>query len=311
MGPALRRLGVAAALASLILLPAMAEVYVDDWGSPASESAPRVSLDQSRKVQNLKERGNAHYRAKRYAEACRAYREASLLDSNDAGIRNDLGSCFFKVGSKDSALQFTREALRLADRGLAVTPDPLWSFPDLRARKTAYFNLDKLGGPMPEPLPGKCETWSSLANCNGRFHVCVEQGARASEGGTLRWQVLRVALSKSRALFSYDEVEVPAQVPHPELRDMEEMSIEGDPESRQRWVNRDSSVIIPLGDFMETADSTCEGKCGKLETVLSECRVIHFDPCAGLVGVACGIQEGPGRDRIVIGEFYLIPAKQP
>jgi hypothetical protein len=292
--------------ASVPAAPDSASVTSRPASAPASQP---VSAALFRKVQALKEQANKHYRAKRYSEACRIYGEAALLDANDAGVRNDLGICYQNLGRKDSALDATREALRLADRSLAASSEPDWSFPDLRARKTAYFNLDKIGGSMREPRAGQCVTWSAFSSCNGRYHVCVAEGSRPAEGGSLRWQTLRVALTRSRALFSYDEVEVPSQVPKPEMRDMEELSIEGVPESKLRWVNRDSSVAIPLGDILETADSACAGRCGNLERVQSECRVIHFDPCAGVVGVACGIQEGAGKDRIVIGEFYLVPQK--
>jgi hypothetical protein len=313
------------ALASMALSAFPAEE--DEWGAPsrpesagpalpgssqpAFASAP-LPLEVSRKVQALKEKANAKYRAKKFADACRIYREASLLDTGDAGVRNDLGLCFQNLGRKDSALETTRDALRLADRSLASDSEADWSFPDLRARKTAYFNLDKLGGPMREPRPGQCETWSAFSTCNGRYHVCVEDGSRPAEGGTLHWNVLRVGLTRAKALFSFDEVEVPSHVPRPEMRDMEEMSIDGVPEARSRWINRDSSVVIPLGDVLETADPSdpaCVKNCGNLERVRSECRVIHFDPCAGVVGVACGFEEGKAGDRIVIGEFYLIPAK--
>jgi hypothetical protein len=289
----------------------------DEWASPSPRTVPPPSPFQilplpegiSRQVQALKEQGNKSYRAGKYAEACRLYRQASRLDSNDAALRNDVGICFQKLGRKDSALESTREALRLADRSLRSASDYDWSFPDLRARKTAYFNLDRLGGPMREPKPGQCETWSSLSSCAARYHVCAEAGSRAAPGGTLRWSVLRVGLTRARALFSFDEVEVPSLVPKPEMRDMEEMSIDGMSESRSRWLNRDSSVIIPLGDVLETADPACGKDCGSLERVQSECRILHFDPCAGVVGVACAIQERGGDDVIVIGEFYLIPSQ--
>jgi hypothetical protein len=281
----------------------------DDWGNAPPAAAASLSPRLSRKVLALKEEANRFYRARKYPEACRLYREATLLDGNDAGLRNDLGICFQKSGKKDSALAATREALRLAGRSLAADPPADWSFPDLRARKNAYFNLDKLGGPMSEPRPGQCETWSSLSNCRGRLHVCVEAGSRPAEGGTLRWRAMRVGLTRARALFSYEEVEAPALVPRPEIRDMEELSIDGEAEGRSRWVNRDSSAVLPLGEALETADPACAGNCGRLERVQSECRVIHFDPCAGVLGVACGIQEGEGKDRIVISEFYLIPAR--
>lgn len=289
----------------------------DEWGpaSPviAGRSAPAFYLpplpaDISRQVQALKEQGNKAYRGKNYAGALVLYRQASLMDSNDAGLFNDLAICFRNIGQRDSALQATRQALLLADRSLASGSDYDWSFADLRARKTAYFNLDRLGGPMKQPRPGQCETWSSLSSCGGRYHVCVEDGNRPAGDGMLRWKVLRVGLTRLRALFTYDEVEVPSHVPRPEMRDMEAISIDGMSESRSRWLNRDSSIVIHLGDLLETADPDCVGDCGRLERVQSECRIIHFDPCAGVVGVACGISEGEGADRIVIGEFYLTPS---
>jgi hypothetical protein len=322
-GTDFRRLSAAALsrfLAALLFagIPGLAHGDEDEWGAPApaieAQAAPifyvpPLPAEVSRKVQALKEQGNKSYRAKKYADACRYYRQATLLDSNDAGLLNDLGICFQNLGQRDSALHSTRQALRLADRSLASGSDYDWSFPDLRARKTAYFNLDRLGGPMKEPRPGQCETWSSLSSCGGRYHVCVEEGNRPAGNGLLRWNVLRVGLTRSRALFTFDEVEVPSHVPRPEMRDMEEISIDGMSESRSRWLNRDSSVVIHLGDVLETADPACVGNCGKLERVQSECRIIHFDPCAGVVGVACGIMEGEGKDRIVIGEFYLTPSR--
>jgi hypothetical protein len=273
---------------------------------PASAALPSAV---ARKCHALKEKANALYRLKKYEEAGEVYGEIAALDSLDASARNNLGLCYLKRGMKDSALEANRQALTLADRSLATRDTNVWSFPDLRARKTAYFNLDKLGGPMPEPRAGQCETWSSFTSCRGRLHVCAEQGKRPIEGGTLHWDILRVGLNRSRALFAYEEVEVPALVPRPEMRDMEQAAIDGMPEGRSRWLNRDSSVTIPLGEMLETADPSCTGNCGNLEKVQSECRVIHFDPCAGVVGLACTVQEEGGGDRIVIGEYYLIPAK--
>jgi hypothetical protein len=211
---------------------------------------------------------------------------------------------------RDSALAATREALLLADPSLAAMDPSSWSFPDLRARKSAYFNLDKLGVPMKVPAAGQCETWSSLSACGERLHVCAEAGRRPEGEGTLHWEILRVGLTRERALFNYEEVEIPSLLPYPEMRDMEELAIDGSPESKARWINRDSSATLPLGRMLETADSSCTGNCGRLERSLSECRVIHFDPCAGAVGVACAQREDGGKDRILIGEYYLIPAGQ-
>ncbi|MDB5047703.1 MAG: hypothetical protein JWO30_774, partial [Fibrobacteres bacterium] len=252
-----------------VFAAALAPTDEDEWGqdpvAPAQSAPPAHSAPQTltapgpgfaapaapataaataaaKKAQPLKEKANLLYRAKRFEEAGRFYRQAADMDSADASVRNYIGLCFLKRGLKDSALAAEREALRLADRSLAGGDTSDWSFPDLRARKSAYFNLDKLGGPMPEPKPGQCETWSSFSECRARLHVCAETGWRSSQGGTLHWNILRVGLTRSRALFSYDEVEVPSQVPHPEMRDMEEISIEGVPESKLRWVNLDSSV---------------------------------------------------------------------
>jgi hypothetical protein len=281
----------------------------EEWDSAPAASATLPSAI-ARKCHALKEKAKALYRLRKYEEAGEVYAEIAALDSLDASARNNLGLCYLKRGMKDSALEASRRALALADRSLATQDTNVWSFPDLRARKTAYFNLDKLGGPMPEPRAGQCETWSSFSSCRGRLHVCAEQGKRPADGGTAHWDILRVGLNRSRALFTYEEVEVPALVPRPEMRDMEQAAIDGMPEGRSRWLNRDSSVTIPLGEMLETVDPACTGdKCGNLEKVQSECRVIHFDPCAGVVGLACTVQEEGGGDRIVIGEYYLIPAK--
>jgi hypothetical protein len=310
-------------IALLSRLPAAAED--DDWGaasrvdtaqSPSEPSAapasPQLPSAVYRQIQLMKIKANGFYRARKFREACGLYGAIARLDTSDAAVRNDLGLCYQKLGFKDSALAYTRAALRIADRSLASQDPDAWSFPDLRARKSAYFNLDKLGGPMHEPKPGQCETWSSFTECPARLHVCAEQGRRAAAGGSLHWDILRAGITRAHALFSYDEVEVPSQIPHPEMRDMEEMSIDGVPESKVRWINRDSSVVLPLGEFLETADSACAAGrrgCGDLEKERIECRVIHFEPCAGVIGVACGIEEEGGKDRILIGEYYLVPGK--
>lgn len=269
---------------------------------------PAAADHADHKTQTIKEKANQLYRNKRYAEAGQAYLEVSLRDTLDANARINLGLCYLKRGIKDSALEASRDALRIADRSLAGEDVSAWSFPDLRARKSAYFNLDKLGGPMPEPKAGQCEIWSSFTSCRARLHVCAEAGSRKSGDGILHWDVLRVGLTRAKALFSYDEVEAPALVPHPEIRDMEELAIGGEPESKSRWLNRDSSVVLPLGEMLESPDPACAPACGNVERVKTECRIIHFDPCAGLVGVACGVEEEDGADRIMLGEFYLIPA---
>jgi hypothetical protein len=298
--------------------PAMG--YEDEWDGDSARTTIDGPMPQSgvpappssavtRKIIALKEKANALYRAKRYQEAGGLYREIADLDPADAAVRNDLGLCFLKRGMKDSALEAGREALRLADRSLGGADTVTWSFPDMRARKSAYFTLDKLGGPMPEPRPGKCETWSAFSACKARLHVCAEAGRRPAAGGELQWDILRLGLTRANALFSFEEMEIPSQAPRPEIRDMEELSIDGVPESRMKWLNRDSSVTIPLGEVLESADPACAGTCGKIETVRSECRVIHFDPCAGVVGLACETKEDGIGDNIVVGEYYLIPAK--
>ncbi len=311
--PKLTQLLASCVLMLASMFPPAAINAAERWGAdpvpPGSFPSVSPASNAGRKLLAVKEKANRLYRGEHYLEAGRLYREISILDTLDAAVRVDLGLCYLKRGIKDSALEASREALRLADRSLRADDTAGWSFPDLRARKSAYFNLDKLGDPMPEPKPGQCQTWSAFSDCRARLHVCAETGNRKAAGGTLHWDILRVGLTRSQALFTYDEVEVPSLLPHPEMRDMEELAIDGAPESRSRWVNRDSSQVLPLGESLESADSACAKDCGNAEKVRTECRVIHFDPCAGVVGVACGIQEADGKDRIVIGEYYLIPAR--
>lgn len=286
--------------------------------APATGSlkpAPWVRLPipsaDARQAQLLKLRANGLYRARKYKDACDLYAAVVRLDTGDASARNDLGICQRALGHRDSALASTRAALRIADRSLAAPDTSAWSFADLRARKTAYFNLDKLGGPMREPKVGQCETWFAVGDCPARLHVCTEQGYRKVEGGFLKWEIMRAALNRSHALFSYEEVEVPSQVIRPEMRDMEELGIDGTPESMIRWINRDSSITVPLGEYIETADPECFPECniaGNLEKERIKCRVLNFDPCAGVIGMACAIDEEGGKDRILIGEYYLTPA---
>jgi hypothetical protein len=259
----------------------------------------------------LKVRANGLYRARKYADARDLYAACAGLDPGDADARNDLADCYLKLGRKDSALACAREALRLAVRSLSSDDTAAWSFPDLRARKNAYFLLDRLGARMTAPKPGGCETWAPAeGDCRARLRVCAERGSRTGPEGETRWDILRAGASGLRALFSYDEVEIPSQVPRPELRDMEAASIGGAPESESRWVNRDSAATLPLGEFLETTDPACTGKgCGNLERELVGCRILHFDPCAGVIGMACAYREAGGPDRIVIGEWYLIPVR--
>jgi tetratricopeptide (TPR) repeat protein len=256
-------------------------------------------------------RANGLYRARQYPEACRVYAECARLDPGDASARIDLAGCYQKLGRKDPAVVLAREALRLADARLPSSDTVSWSFPDLSARKNAYFILDKSGSPMSTPKPGQCETWTaSDGACRARLYVCAERGSRPAAGGTLRWDILRAGVSRLRALFAYEEVEAASQVPHPELRDMEAVSIDGVSESESRWVNRDSSATLPLGEFLETADPACSGPdCGSLEKEVVGCRILHFDPCAGVIGMACAYQEEGEPDRIVVGEWYLVPAR--
>jgi hypothetical protein len=259
----------------------------------------------------LKVRANGFYRARKYGDARDLYAVCARLDPGDADALNDLADCHLKLGSRDSALACARAALHLAGRGLAGGDTASWSFPDLRARKNAYFLLDRLGARMPAPKPGRCETWAPAeGDCRAQLRVCAERGSRPGPDGTLRWDILRAGVSGLRALFTYDEVETPSQVPRPELRDMEALSIGGAPESQARWLNRDSAATLPMGEFLETADPACAGPaCGNLEREGVGCRILHFDPCAGVIGMACAYPEAGGPDRIVIGEWYLIPER--
>lgn len=287
----------------------------DDWGAPppAARAEPaKVPAAAVRQAQLLKLRANGMYRARKYREARELYAACARLDPGDADARNDLAGCYLKLGRKDSALAAAREALSLAGASLASGDTAAWSFPDLRVRKNAYFVLDKSGAPMTVPKPGRCETWAAAeGECRARLHVCAERGSRAAPEGTSHWDVLRIAVSGPKARFGPDETESPSQLPRPELRDMEVLSIDGVPESESRWVNRDSAATLPLGEFLETADPACSGpSCGSLEKETARCRILHFDACAGVIGLACAYQEEGGPDRVVVGEYYLIPSRR-
>jgi len=294
----------------------------DDWGvlsraapapsiPPSAPAKRKVSSEIARRIQLLKLRANGLYRAREYRQAIDLYAGCARLDPGDAEARNDLAAGYQKLGLMDSALGCAREALRLADAGLAAGDTLAWSFPDLGARKNAYFLLDKLGAPMSAPKPGQCETWTaSEGECRSRLRVCSERGGRPAPGGRLHWDILRASVFPLKSLFAYEEVESASQIPRPELRDMEAASIDGIPESRSLWLNRDSAATVPLGEYLERADSACSGPaCGGLGKEMSECRILHFDACAGVIGMACAYQEDGGPDRIVIGEVYFLPAR--
>ncbi len=267
------------------------------------------ALPLAKKVLAMKEKANTYYRQKKYVQACDIYKEITLLDTLDARTRIDLGLCLQNLGEKDSALQVSRQALSIAGRSLGSASDSLWSNVDLRTRKGAYYNLDKLGGPMREPDSGHCESWASLGTCAQRFFVCADIGRQRTKEGFLHWSILRVALTKERAIFSTEESETLADLPRPDMLDMETQNTDGEFESRIKWLNRDSVVTLPLGETLVRDSASCPAPCKVPERILSECRVLHFDPCTGVIGVACGLNLDEKDDQIVIGEYYLIPAR--
>jgi hypothetical protein len=162
---------------------------------------------------------------------------------------------------------------------------------------------------MREPDSGKCETWAAFATCQQAFHACSDVGRKLSPKGMARWSILRLALKRERALFPVEEAETHADMPHPEMRDMEEVNVDGEFESRLKWLNRDSVVTLPMGETLEMSDESCGMGCKKKEKIMSECRVLHLDPCTGVIGIACAIGPEGSDDQIIIGEYYLIPVK--
>ncbi len=272
--------------------------------NPAVLAAPRI-----RKANRLKVEANQAFRQGHVSEACAKYGQAQALDTSDASIRAALGFCLIKLGKRDSAFQVSREALRLAGLGLESLTDTEWSVKDMIARKSAYFNLDKLGGPMPDPDSGKCETWANLSTCAKAMYVCADVGRQRSRRGVLHWSVLRVGMTPAQANFKPEESQNPGDLPRPELRDMEEQAIDGTYESRVKWLNRDSIATIPMGERLENLDATGGTKCQDADGWLSECRILYFDPCTGVIATACGLVGEGESDRILIGEFYLIPAR--
>ncbi len=287
----------------LISLPFF--LQAEESSSVATRSRD-ILLSSSKKNQALKTSANALYREKKYAQACNIYRQITLSDTTDLRTLNDLALCYENMGYRDSAVQLSRAVLKSAGHSLAGSTESEWSNLDLRARKTAYFNLDKLGGPMREPDSGQCETWASFATCSRPFYVCADVGRRKILNGYQHWAILRIALSKVQAIFPVEEAETQADLPRPEMRDMEAQSISGEYENKLKWVNRDSIVTIPLGERRETQNEDCKVDCQKAETAVSACRILNFDPCSGVIGIACAIDQGSSEDQIVIGEYYLL-----
>lgn len=261
-----------------------------------------------KKILRIRLEAEELYQQKKYPEACLRYQQIADNDSNDANVRTELGLCLQKIHRNDSALIVSREALRLGSKSLTTNTLSGWSNPDLRTRKSAYFNLDKMGDPMHEPDSGKCEIWATFNSCNQSLFVCTEIGRKNTLEGKVRWSVSRVGLTPQKARFTEAELETFADLPQPEIRDMEAVGIEGHFEAKKRWLNRDSSITLPLGQVLENKpDGYSIGKNQKEQT-LSECRVLYFDPCAGIVGMACALVEEGDEDQVVVSEYYLIPA---
>lgn len=263
----------------------------------------------TKKMLQLRREAEELYQAKKYPEACSHYKVIAEFDTNDANVRTELGLCLQKLHHNDSALIVSREALKIASRSLSKLDSKLWLNQDLRARKSAYFNLDKMGDPMHAPDSGQCETWAAFNSCNQSLFVCTDIGHKNTLEGKMHWSVMRVGLTPKLAMFTEVETETQADLPQPEMRDMEATEIDGDFESKKKWINRDSLVTIPLGEVLEIKSGGFSLAKNPNEQILSECRVLYFDPCSGIVGMACALDQGNNEDQIVIGEYYLIPAR--
>lgn len=262
----------------------------------------------TKKILSLRLEAEELYQQKKYPEACLRYQQIADNDSNDANVRTELGLCLQKIHKNDSALIVSREALRLSSKSLIATTLAGWSNPNLRSRKSSYFNLDKMGDPMHEPDSGQCETWATFNSCTQSLFVCTDRGRKNSLEGKVHWTVSRVGLTPQHAMFTEAELETNADLPQPEIRDMEAVDIGGDFEAKKKWLNRDSSITLPLGEVLEKKSTGYSMAKNSNEQTLSECRVLYFDPCAGIVGMACALVEEGDEDQIVISEYYLIPA---
>ena len=263
----------------------------------------------TKRILQLRREAEDLYQTKKYPEACSRYREIAEFDTNDANVRTELGLCLQKLHKNDSALLVSRQALKIASRSMITMDSKRWSIPDLRARKSAYFNLDKMGDPMHAPDSGQCETWATYNSCNQSLFVCSDIGHKNTLEGKMHWSVMRVGLTPKLAMFTEVETETQADLPQPEMRDMEATEIDGDFESKKKWINRDSTVTIPLGEVLETKANGYSLAKNSNEQILSECRVLYFDPCGGFVGMACALDEGKNEDQIIITEYYLIPVQ--
>ncbi len=131
----------------------------------------------------LRQQGTDAFRAKRYAEACPLFAQASAADPKNGEIFADLGLCWDKAGDKVKAQEATLQAATLGD---ATT------------RLHAYFNLSKLGRSL-DGAPKKkgenpgCRRWASdVTTCASvkTLNACSFEtagggtGQDSTEGGT-------------------------------------------------------------------------------------------------------------------------------
>lgn len=147
----------------------------------------------------LRQQATDAFRAKRYAEACPLFAQASAADPKNGEIFADLGLCWDKAGDKAKA--------QAADLQAAVLGDAT-------TRLHAYFNLGKLGrslDPAAAPDAGQadaCRTWTSDVACSPAqtLSACSFETTGGGSGGTGSESGTAICAKELDAMrYSYDD----------------------------------------------------------------------------------------------------------
>ncbi len=123
------------------------------------------------------------YRAKKYAEACALFKQASEIDPTNGAVFADLGLCLAKLGDKTQAIAANRRAVE--------TGEPA-------TRKNAYFNLDRLGVKVALPKAGACGPLAEDQSPHP-FHACAYAYEAGGSGIVQTGEAVRIAVSADLA----------------------------------------------------------------------------------------------------------------
>jgi hypothetical protein len=228
-------------------------------------------LDGASDGETLRAKATELFRAKKYAQACETFEQASKMAPSDAAIAADLALCLQKAGR-------TEDAIRQNRRAVALTV----SAADVQTRKNALYNLAKLGAVIPVPAPGRCAPLSPPPGCARALHACGFEGTVATRVDgtawvTSQWTAVRISSTSEGA-----------QVADPRPSERPENSIlDGTTE------NQSADVLI--GYSPECPD------CGDA----TECFLVEANGCRGVVGLMCTATPRGGKPTRAVMDFEL------